>query len=629
MEERGEPLTVTAYWVLSRIVLNLGASLLLCLTLTIAGQWSQSSPEPQRPPSSGPVAEAQSSLARGNAEEAIRILSDYIQTRPEDSSARILLGQAYAMAGQNDHAAEVFQTVLQNAPENYAALAALGEIYDRAGEPEKAEPMLAHAARASHGAPQIRTKWAIVLARLHKYKEAQTALAGLSPPANPEERIEFPRLKASVALGLGNASAAASEMEKALVLKPSDSGLAMATAVAELQSEHWQRAANLAEPVFSRTRELQTGLILLEAQLGMHGDFHQTLELLRSAQLNSKDELVLLQRLAELLISHGEYSESIEELKRAAELDSRRADLQFNLALAQYRAGHADDALGSAEKCKALGDSADLEDLLGDIQESRGDNLAAVRRYQAAVALAPDEEKYRLSLAVELIRHNSFEAAKVVLKQAEDLHPKSWRIQLALGMVEYFAGTDDEATRFLLHAAEFAPEPQVALRYLSDIQMDRASTPDPAAVARLCEYSDRQPKDAKMQYYCGALLLRRDYAAGHKTNADEILRRLRASASLLPKDASPHCQLGKAYRWLERWQEALSESETCARLDVNSADAHYRLAQIYQHLGKLERSQEEMKLYDAASKRLADENARREETMKTFLYTIRDQTPDH
>ena len=185
-------------------------------------------------------------------------------------------------------------------------------------------------------------EWAVVLARLHKYKEAQTALAGLSPPAKPEERIEFYRLKASVALGLGNAAAAASEMENALVLKPTDSGLAMATAAAELQSEHWQRAANLAEPVFSRTRDLQTGLILLEAQLGMHGDFHQTLELLRSTQLNSEDELFLLQRMAELLISHDEYSESIEELKRATELDSSRADLQFNLALAQFRAGHAD-----------------------------------------------------------------------------------------------------------------------------------------------------------------------------------------------------------------------------------------------------------------------------------------------
>jgi tetratricopeptide (TPR) repeat protein len=361
----------------------------------------------------------------------------------------------------------------------------------------------------------------------------------------------------------------------------------------------------------------------------MHGDFHQTLELLRSTQLASRDQLLFLQHLAEILISHGEYSESIEALKAAAEIDSDRADLQFNLALAQFQAGRPDDAAGTAEKCKALDDTADLEDLLGDIQESRGDNLAAVRSYQAAVALAPSEEKYRLSLAVELIRHNSFEAAKAVLKQAEDLEPKSWRIQLALGMVEHFAGTDEEATRFLLQAAEFAPDPQPALKYLGDIQMDRASAPNPAALARLCAHADRQPKDGNMQYYCGALLFRRDSASGHQTDAEEILRRLHASAGLLPDAPAPHCQLGRAYRWLERWQEALDESETCARLDANSADAHYRLAEIYHHLGQTEQWQKEMKLFEAASKRLADENARRDETMKTFLYTIQKRTPDH
>ena len=64
-------------------------------------------------------------------------------------------------------------------------------------------------------------------------------------------------------------------------------------------------------------------------------------------------------------------------------------------------------------------------------------------------------------------------------------------------------------------------------------------------------------------------------------------------------------------------------------MDPNSAEAHYRLAQIYQHLGQRERSQQEMKFYDDASKRTADENARRDETMKTFLYTIQKEAPDH
>jgi Flp pilus assembly protein TadD len=610
-----------------RLVLSGCTSLLFCFALALGAQQNPSSPQTHPSQSSRVLDEARASLARGNAEGAIQILSSHLQTRPEDSAARTLLGQAYAIDGRNDRAEEELQTVLQSAPDDTTALATLGEIYERGGQLEKAEPMLAHAAKVSHGAPQIRMEWGIVLARLHKYEEAQSALAGLSPPSGREQRIAFLRLKASVALGLGNTSEAAAEMEKALALNPADPRLVMATAVAELQSKNWQRAATLAEPLFSRTHDPQVGLVYLEAQLGTHADFHPTLELLHATQLAPKDEIAFHQRLAELLISHGKFAESIDEFRAVADLDPNHPESQFNLALAQFRAGRLDDALASAEKCKKLGDSAEIEDLLGDIQEARGDNLAAVTNYQAAAALAPNDEKYRLSLAIELIRHQNFDAAKVVLKDAQNLQPNSWRIQVALGMVEYFAGTDDEATRYLLHAADLADEPELALKYLGDIQVDRSSPPDPGAIAKLCEYADRQPEEGQMQFYCGASLFRRDSVSGDKTHAGEILRRLHTATVLLSKDASPHCQLGKAYRWLGQWQDALVESQICARMDPDSADAHYRLAQIYEHVGQPEQKRKEIKLYEAASTRVADENARRQATMKTFLYNIQKEQP--
>jgi tetratricopeptide (TPR) repeat protein len=592
-----------------------------------AAAQNQSSTQTRPPQSSGAIAEARSSLARGDAEDAIRILSSYVESRPKDTAARVLLGEAYASGGQNDRAEAELQTVLQSTPDDYTALAALGEIYGHEGQPEKAEPMLARAAKRNQSSPQIRVEWAGVLARLHRYKEAQSALAGVLPPAPPEQRLAFHRLKASVAMGLGNPSGAAEEMEKALALNPADPKLAMAAAVAELQSKNWPRAASLAEPLFSHSHDPQIGLVCLEAQLGAHADFHQTLELLRATQLAPTYELAFRQRLAELLISHGDFADAVEDFRAAADLDPNHQESQFNLALAQFRAGRLDDALASTNRCKELGDSAEIEDLLGDIQEARGDNLAAVKSYQAAVALAPSEEKYGLSLAVEFVRHENYDAAKVVLKHAEELQPKSWRIPVVQGMVEYFAGTDEEATRYLLRAADLAPDPGSALKYLGDIQVDRPSAADPDAIARLCGYSDHQPKDGQMQFYCGALLFRRDSASGDKGHSGEFLRRLRAAASLLPKDAAAHCQLGKAYRWLGQWQEALGESQICARMDPDSAEAHYRLAQLYEHAGQREQKQKEIKLYEAASTRVADENARREATMKTFLYDMQKDDP--
>jgi Flp pilus assembly protein TadD len=611
-----------------RWILGASASLALAFSSPFGTTQNQSS-QTNRTQSPAAVTEAQSSLARGNPDEAIETLSRYLQAHPSDSSARLILGQAYALAGQNARAVPEFRSVLEESPNNVAALTSLAGIYYRTGQLEKAEPVLARASKASHGDPAIRTEWAMVLARMHRYNEAQRALAGLALPNNREEQIAFHRLKASVNLGLGNSLGAASEMEHALALKPADLGLNVATAAAEMQSKNWRRAASLAEPIFTRSHDPGVGLVLLEAQMGMSSGFRQTLEVLRSITLPRVEEAEFRQRLAELLIAHGQVSESVEEFKKAADLDPSRVDLIFNLALAQFRAGLLDDALESAEKGKTLSDNADLEDLLGDIQEARGDNMAAARSYQAAVALAPNEEKYRLSLAVELIRHKNFDAAKLVLKQAEELQAKSWRIQFALGMVEYFTGTDEEATRILIRAVDLAPAPDIALRYLGEIQMDQASAPDPVALAKLCQLSDRHPGDGKLFYYCGALLFRRDYASGDKKYADEIVRKLGNASRLLQDDPSPHCQLGRAYRWLDRWQDALHESEACASMDPNSAEAHYRLARIYQHLGRQERSQAEMKLYEAASKRVADENAHRDETIKTFLYTIQNETPDH
>jgi predicted Zn-dependent protease len=605
------------------------ASFFACLgsgSICVAAQ-DQASPRTSRKRAAPDLAKAQAALTHGDSQEAIRILSDHLQTQPGDSSARLMLGQAYAVVGQIGLAESELQNVLKTAPENYVALAALGEIYERTGQPEKAEAMLARAARAGHGQSEIRLEWAIVLARLHRYKESQSALVGLAPPADSGKRIAFYRLKASVASGLGNSVTAASEMEKALALEPQDPALLLATAAAQLQRKNWQRALELANAVFTQTRAASAGLLLLEATLGSHEDFHQVLDRLRDTALPQAEEVAFRQRLAELLIANGHVLESIDELNRAAELAPARADVFFNLALAQFKAGQFDAALNSAETSKALTDTAELEDLVGDIQEERGDNLAAVGSYQTAVKLAPEEEKYRISLAVELMQHQGFDAAKVVLQQAEESQPKSWRIQLALGMVEHFAGSDGKASSILIHAADLAPDPEVALTFLGDIQVSQTSVPDSAAVDRICRYSDDHPQNGKMQLDCGALLFEQDYVAGKHTHVDEIVKRLRVAAGILPSAPAPHCELAKVYRSLDRWHEALPEAESCARMDVNSAEAQYHLAQIYRRLGSPEKSQQEMKLYEAASRRQADENKRRDETMKAFAYTIRKETP--
>lgn len=598
------------------------ASTLFVLCLMVSSLAGIANAVPQQSPKAGSVAQAQALLSRGMPEQAVQVLSPYVRNHPADESARLLLAQALLAAGQTSAAEEQYQSVLKQSPNNYIALAQLGDLYQRAGRLDEAEPLLAGAVTHSRGEPELRMEWAAVLARLHRFPAASRALAGVPAPSSGDARLMFFRLKAAIAEGLGDASAAARDMETALALHADDPDLRLATAMAQLNARNWGRALKLAQPVFSQTHNPAAGLVVLQAQLALRQGARETLASLRALALPADREAELRQRLAHTLLSHGDFADAVTDLRRAAELQPSNPDLRFDLALAQFKAGQGKDALQTAEQLKSLHDSAELEDLLGDIQESLGDSLSAVRSYQAAAALAPDNENYQISLALEFIRHENFQPARLTLQQAATRFPRSWRIQTALGMVEYFAGTKPLASEVLLRAAALAPQPQLVLRYLGDIELDDSSPPDNAALSRICSFAEAHPQAAREQYYCGALLLHRDYAARDRSHVDEIRRRLTLAAKTLAQESGPHCELGRLYVWLEEWKPALRQSELCAQLDPGSAPAHYRLAQVYRRSGQMQRSEEQLRLFQAASKRLDQRNEQRDRTRKTFLYTI-------
>jgi tetratricopeptide (TPR) repeat protein len=568
------------------------------------------------------VAAARSALAQGRPQEAVRLLTPQVQSHPDDLAVRVTLGEAYSASGDPPRAEEEFRSALKISPQNVQALVALGLLYEKAGQPEQAEPLLARAVRASGGAAPIRLQWAAVLARLRRYPEAQRAMTGVAAPTPREQRVAYYRLKASIALGTGEARAAASNMEEALSLAPQDRGLILATGMAETKVGHCSRAAELLQPLFAATHDLRAGLTLLEAQIGAHQDIRPTLSSLRETRLMPEEELELRLDLAKLLSGHALYEQAVEDFRQAVGLAPHRADLSFDLALAEFRAGRLDAALASAQKAKSLQDSASLESLLGDIQEARGDYLAAAHSYQAAVVLAPDREEYRLSLGAELLRHQTFEPALTVFQQGVELFPQSFRLRVALGLTHYFLEQYPEAIRTLLSATKLDANPSLAYDYLGTIQLQTPVTPDPSAVEQLCTYADTHRAETKVQAYCGALLARIGHNRGDPSPSPEALRRLGEAARAAPQDVTARCELGKALIWARQWEQARQELEACVRLDPNSGDGHYLLASAYRHLGQPELAAKELELHHEATKRMADANALRDSTLKKFLYTI-------
>ena len=434
---------------------------------------------------------------------------------------------------------------------------------------------------------------ALQLAKAHRYAEAATAIRGVAPPEDHLQRIMFFRLRASIESGLGHSAPAAADMEAASTLAPENMDLKVAASLARL-----------------------------EAQLESHNNPAPVLATLRGFTLDPAQQLEVRLHTAEILSRANLFQEAAKDLEDASRLAPDRADIHFNLALARYRNGEWDAALTSAERAKHVEDSGSVESLLGDIQEKRGDALAAVHSYQAAVTLEPNVEQHRLALATELLKHQTFDAAVVVLEQARGLFPQSVRITVLLGLTYYFVDRSPDSIRTLLEATRLDTKNVLAAHYLGEITLQDSATPDPAAVAQICEFADAHRASKTGNALCGGVLLRVAEESGDRSRQPEILRRLQQAVQVAPGDPLARCELGKAFEWSRQWHEARMQMERCVQLDPDSPESHYRLARIDRRLGLTVLASEQTAAQQQATKRQGEDSNRRTKAVTRFLVLL-------
>jgi tetratricopeptide (TPR) repeat protein len=431
---------------------------------------------------------------------------------------------------------------------------------------------------------------AFQLSKAHRYKEAAAAIRSVPEPSDVPQRLTFLRLRASIESGLGDSRAAAADMEAAAKLMPQNAQLRAAAALARLES-----------------------------QLDAHKDPGPSLKVLRNIGLPPSSELEIRLRTAELLSRAHLYRDAISEYSEATKLAPDRPDIFFNLALADYFNDELDAALENAQRARALDDTGSTESLLGDIHEKRGDALDAVHCYQAAVSLEPKVEQYRLTLAAELLRHQTFDAAIVVLEQAADLFPKSAHVRVLLGLTYYLVDRSADAVHMLLGATQLSDDSGLAARYLGEITLLDTAMPDPAAVTTICAFADSHPANKAGNELCGGVMLRVAQENGDDTHRGEILHRLREATRLAPNESTARCQFGKALEWTKQWRDARTQLEACVRLTPDSPDGHFHLARVYRRLGLNSLATQQMKLQKETATAESAESVRRANTVSRFL----------
>lgn len=338
---------------------------------------------------------------------------------------------------------------------------------------------------------------------------------------------------------------------------------------------------------------LLTSLLQTQLQLKQETQAMATLALL-DGQLDKKDPQRM--GLAAMLVGEGAYQLAIQQLRRLHETQPESYELNYDLALAYHRAGKEDQAAVLLTSLLDGKDNAELQNLLGDVEESRGNKSRSLAAFRRAAELDSQNEEYRYDYARSLVRASSLSEALEVFKAATMDFPGSVRMWLGWGATYYLAGDYAGAAQTFLHAADLAQQnPQVY--YLLGRAYDAAGPLQDTIAQRFAGYLTRQPQDAWAEYFYGRILAARGQQSSREDLA-EAQQHLERAIALDGRLAEPHAELGSVLEKGNQLGAARRELERAVELDPKSSAAYYKLGKLYRKIGESERAQKALKRFE-------------------------------
>ncbi len=224
----------------------------------------------------------------------------------------------------------------------------------------------------------------------------------------------------------------------------------------------------------------------------------------------------------------------------------------------------------------------------------QGKKAEAAAEFEKAIAMAPGEEKYPFELAQLYFYEQDFASAVRVLEAAQKRFPNSAQIELALGVGYYGQRRFDETVKAFLRTIDMAPEVPQPYVFLGKI-LDHAGDRLPEVTAKFAAWEKANPNNAEAPLlHAKALLARPGESAAVNREAEALLER---SIALNAYSAEPYFELGCLMDRAHNYPKAAELLKKSVDLDTTNAAAHYRLARVYDRLGKKEEAAAERAIH--------------------------------
>ncbi|MGA2427238.1 MAG: tetratricopeptide repeat protein [Candidatus Acidiferrum sp.] len=441
-----------------------------------------------------------------------------------------------------------------------------------------------------------------------------------SPPANQDLDRDF---QAAVAqYDAGHFAEAAAKLEKLLPRVPENFevhellGLVYSAESQDAKAnEHLEKAVRL-NPNSAPARTN------LAANLSRLGKLGLAEEQFRKAAQLEPENFDANHNLGEAYIRAGKIADAAPYLEKAQHIDPTSYDNGYDLSLAYLLTGRLKEARQLVHDLLQRKNTAELHNLLAEIEEKDGNFVAAANEFEIAAHMDPSESNL-FDWASELLVHRTLEPAIEIFRQAAERYPQSSRLAIGLGMALYSLGKYDDAVTSLLRAADLNPSDPRCYPFLSRAYDSSPSQAD-EVIKRFRRFAELEPNNGRALYYYAMSLWKGKRAQDPSLDLHQIESLLTKSIELDPKLAEAQLQLGNLYSDQSKYAEAIPHYKRALELNADLADAHYRLGQAYVRTGDKDHAQQELQVYQQLrAQHLADLDKQRAE-VRQFVYSAKD-----
>ena len=298
----------------------------------------------------------------------------------------------------------------------YSAFSATGPDYSgvqreiEQGKLPSAQATLQEALAANDGDFQAHLLLGIVFQEEGRAGEAlkQFDRARDLRPNDPAVYVDTGRVLASQ----GEFDRAAEQFADAIERDPGNATARSNWGIVLCHQQKWKQAiTQLRESVSLQPRNVTSWSFLFQAYLA-NKDFASARAVSAQIERLSPHTAETYRTLGAFQGSAGDYPDAVINLRKALQLAPDSIDTSYDLALALMREGRLNDARVELEKLKQTTDDGEVEDLLGEVYEAANRPLDAVRAWERAVALEPQNEEYCFSYISELLKHKNYDACR-------------------------------------------------------------------------------------------------------------------------------------------------------------------------------------------------------------------------